>query len=138
MRLLPEAGPGAPLSKRISIGPRPVTQLARDYALDHSTADGSGGPGHSLVTQLARDYALDHLIRPQSSAYEIASAEIPLLFDPGHREELDERIANSDFVHLWNEVWRWARIPKNFGPPAGSFLDGLFRRFGMTFAEDAR
>lgn len=112
-RLLPEAGPGAPLSKRISIGPR-------------------------LVTQLARDYALDHLVRPQSSAYEIASAEIPLMFDPGHREELDERIADSDFVHLWNEVWRWARIPKNFGPPAGSFLDGLFRRVGMTFADDAR
>jgi len=112
-RLLPEAGPGAPLSKRISIGP-------------------------GLVTRLARDYALDHLVRPQSSAYEIASAEIPLMFDPGHREELDERIAHSDFVHLWNEVWRWARIPKNFGPPAGSFLDGLFRRFGMTFAEDAR
>jgi hypothetical protein len=112
-RLLPEAGPGAPLSKRISIGP-------------------------ALVTRLARDYSLDHLVQPQSSAYEIASAEIPLMFDPGHREELDERVANSDFVHLWNEVWRWARIPKNFGPPTGSFLDGLFRRFGMTFADDAR
>jgi hypothetical protein len=112
-KLLPEAGPGAPLSKRISIGP-------------------------GLMTRLAQDYALDHLIRPQSSAYEIQSAEIPLMFDPGHREELDERIAGSDFVHLWNEVWRWARIPKNFGPPVGSFLDGLFCRFGMSFAEDAR
>jgi len=110
---LPEAGPGAPLSKRISIGPR-------------------------LVTQLAHDYALDHVVRPRSSAYEIVSAEIPLMFDPGQREELDERVAHSDFVHLWNEVWRWARIPKNFGPPVGSFLDGLFRRFDMTFAEDAR
>jgi hypothetical protein len=87
---------------------------------------------------LAHDYALDHVVRPRSSAYEILSAEIPLMFDPGQREELDERVANSDFVHLWNEVWRWARIPKNFGPPVGSFLDGLFRRFDMTFAEDAR
>jgi Glycosyltransferase sugar-binding region containing DXD motif len=112
-KLLPEAGPGAPLSKRISIGPQ-------------------------LVTQLAHDYALDHLIRPQSSAYEIMSAEIPLMFDPGQREELEERVANSDFVHLWNEVWRWVRIPKNFGPPVGSFLDGLFRRVGMTFADDVR
>ncbi|MBN9086198.1 MAG: hypothetical protein J0J01_04745 [Reyranella sp.] len=112
-KLIPEAGPGAPLSKRISIGPR-------------------------LVTRLAHDYALDHVVRPRSSAYEILSAEIPLMFDPGQRAELDERVANSDFVHLWNEVWRWVRIPKNFGPPEGSFLDGLFRRFGMTFAEDAR
>lgn len=112
-RLLPEAGPGAPLAKRISIGPK-------------------------LVTDLAKDYALDHLIRPPASAYEIPSAEIALMFDPAHRGELDERVANSDFVHLWNEVWRWARIPKNFGPPAGSFLDGLFERVGMTFADDAR
>ncbi len=112
-QLLPEAGLGAPLSKRLVIGPE-------------------------LVTRLVRDYALDHVVRPRSSAYEIGYDEIPAMFDPHRREELDERVANSDFVHLWNEVWRRVRIPKNYGPPAGSFLDGLFRRFGIRFAEEAR
>jgi hypothetical protein len=44
-KILPQAGPGAPLSKRISIGPE-------------------------LVTRLVRDYALDHVVRPRSSAYD--------------------------------------------------------------------
>lgn len=112
-KLLPEARPGAPLSARISIGPE-------------------------LVTRLANDYALDHLVRPRSSAYEISYDEIPLMFDPIFCEELNERVTGSDFVHLWNEIWRRVRVPKNYGPPAGSFLDGLFRRFGIQFAEDAR
>ena len=59
-KLLPEAGPGAPLSKRISIGPE-------------------------LVTRLVREYALDHVVRPRSSAYEIGYDEIPAMFDPAHR-----------------------------------------------------
>jgi len=112
-KLLPEAGPGAPLSKRISIGPE-------------------------LVTRLAHDYALDAFVRPRSAAYEITYDEIPSMFDPSLCEELEERVAKSDFVHFWNEIWRRVRIPQNFGPPAGSFLDGLFRRFGMEFADEAR
>jgi hypothetical protein len=111
--LLPETRAGAPLSRRISIGP-------------------------ALVTSLVQDYALDHLVRPRSSAYEITYDEIPAMFDPYMREELEERVANSDFVHLWNEIWRRVRIPKSYGPPKGSFLDGLFRRFGMDFSAEAR
>ena len=113
LKLLPQTRPGAPLSARLSIGPE-------------------------LVTRLVNDYALDHVVRPRSSAYEIAFDEIPLLFDPIYCEELNERVAGSDFLHLWNEIWRQVRIPKNYGPPAGSFLDGQFRRFGIQFAEDAR
>ncbi len=112
-KLLPEAGPGAPLSKRISIGPE-------------------------LVTRLVREYALDHLVRPRSSAYEIGYDEIAAMFDPAHRAELEERTAESDFIHLWNEIWGRVRFPKNYGPPEGSFLDALFRRFGMGFADEGR
>jgi hypothetical protein len=112
-KLLPQAGTDAPLSARESIGP-------------------------SLVTRLAQDYALDHLIRPRSSAYAIGSHEIPAMFDPRRRDELDERVAGSDFVHLGNEYWRRVRIPKDLGPPVGSFLDGLFARFGFSFDDEAR
>jgi hypothetical protein len=112
-KVLPETRAGAPLRMRVSIGP-------------------------ALLTELAHEYAFDHLVRPRSSAYEIGYDEIPALFDPVFREQLEERVAASDFIHLWNEIWRRTRIPKNYGPPAGSFLDGLFRRFGMTFADEAR
>lgn len=112
-KALPETGAGAPLRMRVSIGP-------------------------TLLTELAHEYAFDHLVRPRSSAYEIGYDEIPAMFDPVFRGQLEERVADSDFIHLWNEIWRRTRIPKNYGPPRGSFLDGLFQRFGMTFAEEAR
>jgi hypothetical protein len=94
--------------------------------------------GPVLVTQLVHDYALDHLVRPISSAYAIKAIETPALFDPRRCDELNERIADSDFVHLWNEYWRRVRIPKDLGPPKGSFLDGLFARFGISFDDEAR
>lgn len=94
--------------------------------------------GPELFTQLIGEYALDHLVRPRSSAYEIGTTEILSMFDPEAREQLEDRVARSDFVHLWNEIWRRIRIPKNYGPPEGSFLDGLFCRFDIHFTADAR
>src|ERR1700722_17721036 len=91
-----------------------------------------------LMTRLISEFALDHVVRPRSSAYEIGYDEIPAFFDPAACERLQERVADSDFTHLWNEVWRWVRIPKNYGPPEGSFLDGLFHRFGMNISPEAR
>ncbi len=94
--------------------------------------------GPDLLTRLAHEHALDHLIRPQASAFEIAHGDIGALFDPARRDELIARTASSDFVHLWNEVWRRLRLPKNLGPPEGSYLDHLFETYGMGFPAHAR
>jgi mannosyltransferase OCH1-like enzyme len=94
--------------------------------------------GPPLVTRLVSEFALDHMVRPRSCAYEIGYDEIPAFFDPASCERLQERVADGDFTHLWNEVWRWIRIPKNYGPPEGSFLDSLFRRVGVRIPPQAR
>lgn len=94
--------------------------------------------GPPLVTRLLRDFSLEHMVRPRSSAYEIGYDEIPAFFDPYSCERLQERVRDSDFTHLWNEVWRWIRIPKNYGPPEGSYLDSLFRRVDMKISPQAR
>ena len=112
-RLLPQTGMASTHEARLLIGP-------------------------PLMTRLISEFALDHVVRPRSSAYEIGYDEIPAFFDPAACERLQERVADSDFTHLWNEVWRWVRIPKNYGPPEGSFLDGLFHRFGMNISPEAR
>ena len=62
--------------------------------------------GPPLVTRLLREFSLEHMVRPRSSAYEIGYDEIPAFFDPGSCERLQERLADSNFTHLWNEVWR--------------------------------
>jgi len=94
--------------------------------------------GPALVTRLLREFSLEHMVRPRSSAYEIGYDEIPAFFDPASCERLQERLADSDFTHLWNEVWRWIRIPKNYGPPEGSYLDSLFRRVDIKISPQAR
>jgi len=113
MRLLPAAGTAAPGADHGILGPK-------------------------LITRLASEYAIDHLVRPKVSAYEIHPNEVLMFFDPRQCEAVFARLASSDFVHLWNDLWRALRIPKNLGPPEGSFLDALFRRFGIDVPQGAR
>src|SRR3954469_3335884 len=112
-RLLPQTGMASSHEARVLIGP-------------------------ALMTRLIGDFGLDAAVRPRSSAYEIGYDEILSMFDPSSCERLQERVADSHFCHLWNEVWRWIRIPKNYGPPEGSFLDSLFARFGIGISPQAR
>lgn len=112
-RLLPVAGMATSLTSYITIGP-------------------------ALMTRLVLEHALDHLVQPTSSAYEIPHIDILAFFDPARCDSVQERLANSDFTHLWNEAWRLCRIPKNYGPPEGSFLDGLFKRFDIQVPAHAR
>lgn len=113
MRLLPAAGTAAPGADHGIVGPK-------------------------LITRLSSEYAIDHLVRPKVSAYEIHPNEVLMFFDPRQCEAVFERLASSDFVHLWNDLWRALRIPKNLGPPEGSFLDTLFKRFGIDVPQGAR
>ena len=112
-RLLPQTATESSHEARISIGP-------------------------TLMTRLLAEFDLEDKVRPRSSAYEIGYDEIPAFFDPASCERLQERLADSDFTHLWNEVWRWIRIPKNYGPPEGSYLDSLFRRVDIKISPQAR
>jgi hypothetical protein len=112
MRLLPSAGAAAPGADHGIVGPK-------------------------LITRLSSDYAIDHLVRPKGCAYEIHPNEVLMFFDPRQCEVVFERLASSDFVHLWNDLWRALRIPKNLGPPEGSFLDALFKRFGVDVPQGA-
>lgn len=112
-RLLPQAGMAANGAARVVIGP-------------------------TLFTRLISEYALDHLALPKSKAYEIPHTDVLAFFDPAMRDSVAERVAGSDFTHLWNEAWRLYRIPKNYGPPEGSYLDSLFKRFEVQVPARAR
>jgi hypothetical protein len=97
-----------------------------------------GAIGPVLLTRLVEQHGVAHMVRSRSAVFPVHATETCQLFLPECRDALERRAADSDFVHLWNEIWRRVRIPKNYGPPEGSFLDSLFRRFGLTFAPEAR
>jgi Glycosyltransferase sugar-binding region containing DXD motif len=97
-----------------------------------------GAIGPALLTRLVEQHGIAHAVRPHSAAFAICPTETLQLFLPEYRDALARRTADADFVHLWNEIWRRVRIPKDYGPPEGSFLDSLFRLFGIDFPPEAR
>lgn len=123
----------------------PIMTAAVDEAMGLLPAAGTVAPGADhgivgpqLITRLASEYAIDHLVRPKASAYEVHPNEVLMFFDPAQCEAACQRLASSDFVHLWNDLWRALRIPKNLGPPEGSFLDSQFRQYGIDVPQGAR
>jgi hypothetical protein len=94
--------------------------------------------GPTLMTRLVAKHALNHPPLLKSNAYEIEYSEALSFFDPARCDLIQDRLADSDFTHLWNEVLRFIRIPKTLGPPVGSYLDVLFRRYGIDVSDRAR
>jgi hypothetical protein len=106
----------------------PLIKAARERTaagLEHARW---GDTGPKLLTQLQAAMAAEMPIAPRDSAYAIGPDEFQKLLLPAAREEVEERTANSTFVHLWNEMWRRAGIPKTIAPPKGCWLDRMFER----------
>ncbi|MBR0827982.1 hypothetical protein JQ596_20830 [Bradyrhizobium manausense] len=87
-----------------------------------------GEVGPKLLTELQPQFA-PHL-RPTARdvAYAIGPEEFEKVLLPDACEEIERRTSASTFVHLWNEMWRRAGIPKTIAPPRGSWLDRMFER----------
>lgn len=87
--------------------------------------------GPKLVTELLPVHEPDAAIAARESAYAIGHEEFQKFLLPEAREEVEQRTANSTFVHLWNEMWRRSGIPKDIGPPKGSWIDMMFERHAI-------
>lgn len=87
-----------------------------------------GDTGPRLLTALQPGYAPRIAYAPRESTYAIGPDEFQKFLLPQAREEIEERIADSSFVHLWNEMWRKAGVPKTIAPPKGCWLDLMFER----------
>lgn len=89
-----------------------------------------GETGPHLISRLIERHGLANRIQARKAAYEIDYTEVIKLFDPRCRDEVEERVASSIFVHLWNEIWNAIGFPQDMGPPEGSYLDALVERYG--------
>ena len=94
--------------------------------------------GNPLFSKVLKDHGLDQMAQPRSDAYEIAIHEMLLFFNPSQCETVQGRLRDKSFTHLWNGAWNGLRIPRNYGPPKGSFLDLMFRNFDIKVPELGR
>ncbi|MBN8966846.1 MAG: hypothetical protein J0G95_00055 [Rhizobiales bacterium] len=94
--------------------------------------------GPRLLSRVLREHGLDDRAQPRSKAYEIPFQDALAFFNPAQCGQIEARLADSDFTHLWNGAWTTLRIPKTYGPPQGSWLDMMFRRFDIRVSEHGR
>ena len=100
--------------------------------------EGWGKSGPLLVTKLVEQFGLADSVLDCRSAYAIDHKEALMFFDPACREAVEDRVRSSIFVHFWNQIWRNVGVPEEIGPPEGSYLDGLIRKYGMDDRFKAR
>ncbi len=104
----------------------PLMKAARERTAARLQDARWGDTGPKLLTELQPLYAPEMPIAPRQSTYAIGPDEFEKFLLPEARDEVDERTLNCTFVHLWNEMWRKAGVPKNIAPPKGCWLDRMF------------
>jgi hypothetical protein len=115
-----------------------VEAIERCVTIGDGASWGQTGP--RLINELAGKHDLFRYCKPWQSTYPIHYTEVSALFDPQRCDEVGRRCAEAWCLHLYNEVWRGAGVPRELGPPAGSFLDRLFadHDIGIRFRERMR
>jgi hypothetical protein len=92
--------------------------------------------GSALLAEcLAADGLLDQCQSPEAAS-PISWFEVETLFDPAHADSVEDKLAGGLFLDLHQDVWLRAGVPRELGPPLGSYLDRLFKRheIGWPFA----
>ena len=112
----------------------PLIKAARARTADVLEDARWGDTGPRLLTELQPVYAPHLPIALRDSTYAIGADEFQKFLLPKACEEVEARTANATFVHLWNEMWRKAGVPKNIAPPKGSWLDRMFDRHQIPVA----
>jgi hypothetical protein len=129
-----EPRPGQGVNNAIMRIPRGHPLLAE--AVDRCVALGEnvafwGQTGPTLLSELVNKYDLSRSCQPSKILYPVVWDDLAGLFDPALCDEMQHCCAASWFLHLKNEIWREAGIPRDLGPPRGSFLDLLFADYDI-------
>ncbi len=92
--------------------------------------------GAALLTEcLAADGLLDQC-RPPDVVSPVSWFDVEVLFDPARADMLEDKLKGGLFLDLHQDAWLRAGVPRDLGPPLGSYLDRLFKRheIGWLFA----
>jgi hypothetical protein len=96
------------------------------------------GNGPRLVTQLVGELGLEGHAWETRELLPLSWDEALAVLDPHRADELEERLADSVFVHLWNQMFMVYNVLKTARPPAGSLLDRLYDRYDVPFPAEPR
>lgn len=84
--------------------------------------------GPDVLTRLVPQYGIEP--REISFFYPIGGRPSWDFCDPEKRDEVALAVSDSPAIHLWQERFRAAGLPRDKLPPAGSYLEEAFARHG--------
>ena len=85
-----------------------------------------GQTGPNLMTKLVAEHGLTGRINPTHVLSPLDYHEIAAVFDPERNEQVRDRCREAAFIHLFNQLCSAAGVPRDAGPPVGSFIAQKF------------
>jgi hypothetical protein len=104
---------------------------ASQVVADHGGNMKFGAIGPHLFTDVVRDLDLGNDAAETADLYPIPYWHALATWDPNRRDDVEQLVAQSTFVHLWTEMLRSLRVPKTARPPAGSYLAAMYERYDV-------
>ena len=106
----------------------PLMLECLDEALRIGNDPSWGEIGPRLVTRKVEENGRLRNAQPSVTCYPVHHSEALDLLRPQQFDVMAERIRQSFFLHLWNEVLRRVHVAKTMLPPRGSFLRAIVER----------
>ena len=106
----------------------PLMLECLDEALRIGNDPSWGEIGPRLVTRKIQENGRLTNAQPSLTCYPVHHSEALDLLRPQQFDVMAERIRQSFFLHLWNEVLRRVHVAKTMLPPRGSFLRSIVER----------
>ena len=91
--------------------------------------------GPWLFHDLVKDVGLEAHAWPKNAFFPVHWRETFVVCDPRRRQEVERRVANSMFLHLWTSMFTFNGVPRTALPPKGSYLHSLFGRYEVTLPQ---
>ena len=105
-------------------------KLALEQTLELGEAlTGWEAAGAPLLTDLIKRNGAGADFHSRQPLGPISWFDVPALFDPSRRDQLESLCRQVDILQLHDDVWRRSGLPQRLGPPRGSFLDSLFETY---------
>jgi len=112
---------------------REALERAKRIVADRGGDIEFGSIGPHLLTEVVRDLGLAHEATDTARLYPIPYWEALSTCDPRRRAEVEIRVRDSAFLHLWTEMFRYWGVPKTARPPKASYLAELYERYDVPF-----
>jgi hypothetical protein len=90
--------------------------------------------GAALLTDLLRQHGAMTDFHSREPLGPVSWLQVPALFDPSQRDQLETLCREVGTLQLHDDVWRRSGVPQWMAPPSGSFLDGLVQKHGIESA----